>query len=155
MICLLIAYLVAYAIARHGGRYKNALVALIVVPFFANYLVRMYGWQTLLSDEGMLMTRLRELGAPGEHPDPRYLRRRHRRPVYGYVVFMILPIYASLERMDGCSSRPGVTSTGRRFGPSRPSRSRRRGPAPTREWRWCSCRWATSSAPSCSVVRTT
>ena len=44
----------AYVIARHGGRYKNALIALLVVPFFANYLVRMYGWQTLLSDEGVV-----------------------------------------------------------------------------------------------------
>src|SRR5262249_49137785 len=61
-ICLVIAYPVAYAIARHGGRYKNALVALLVVPFFANYLVRMYGWQTLLSDESMLMTWLHRLG---------------------------------------------------------------------------------------------
>ena len=71
VICLLIAYLVAYAIARHGGRYKNALVALLVVPFFANYLVRMFGWQTLLSDESMLMTRLRDLGAR-EFPHPRH-----------------------------------------------------------------------------------
>ena len=100
VICLLIAYLVAYAIARHGGRYKNALVALLVVPFFANYLVRMYGWQTLLSDESMLMTRLRELGAP-EFPHPRHLGAVIGGLVYGYVVFMILPIYASLERMDG------------------------------------------------------
>ena len=38
----------------NGGRYKNALVALLVVPFFANYLVRMYGWETLLSDDGVL-----------------------------------------------------------------------------------------------------
>src|SRR5262245_61308917 len=44
LICLLIAYPVAYAIARHGGRWKNALIAAIVLPFFANYLVRMYGW---------------------------------------------------------------------------------------------------------------
>ena len=54
----MIAYPVAYVIARHGGRYKNALIALLVVPFFANYLVRMYGWQTLLSDEGVVLNRL-------------------------------------------------------------------------------------------------
>ena len=62
-ICLVIAYPVAYVIARHGGRYKNALVALLVVPFFANYLVRMYGWQTLLSDEGVVMPRLHATSA--------------------------------------------------------------------------------------------
>ncbi len=101
VICLLIAYPVAYAIARHGGRYKNALVAMLVVPFFANYLVRMYGWQTLLSDEGMLMTRLRDLGVPASFQILDTAGAVIGGLVYGYVVFMILPIYASLERMDG------------------------------------------------------
>ena len=100
-ICLLIAYPVAYAIARHGGRYKNALVALLVVPFFANYLVRMYGWQTLLSDESMVMTWLRGLGVPASFHILDTSGAVIGGLVYGYVVFMILPIYASLERMDG------------------------------------------------------
>ncbi len=100
-ICLLIAYPVAYAIARHGGRYKNALVALLVVPFFANYLVRMYGWQTLLSDEGVVMTWLRGLGVPASFHILDTSGAVIGGLVYGYVVFMILPIYASLERMDG------------------------------------------------------
>jgi spermidine/putrescine transport system permease protein len=100
-ICLLIAYPVAYAIARHGGRYKNALVALLVVPFFANYLVRMYGWQTLLSDESMLMRWLRDLGVPASFQILDTSGAVIGGLVYGYVVFMILPIYASLERMDG------------------------------------------------------
>ena len=73
-ICLLIAYPVAYVIARHGGRYKNALIALLVVPFFANYLVRMYGWQTLLSDEGMVMTRPAPTRACRGLPHPRHRR---------------------------------------------------------------------------------
>jgi spermidine/putrescine transport system permease protein len=101
VICLLIAYPVAYAIARHGGRYKNALVALLVVPFFANYLVRMYGWQTLLSDESMLMTWLRGLGVSASFHILDTPGAVIGGLVYGYVVFMILPIYASLERMDG------------------------------------------------------
>ena len=46
---VLIAYPVAYTIAFHGGRYKNALIAAIVVPFFASYLIRMYAWSALLS----------------------------------------------------------------------------------------------------------
>ncbi|MCV7225327.1 ABC transporter permease [Mycolicibacterium komossense] len=100
VICLLIAYPTAYAIARHGGRYKNALVALLVVPFFANYLVRMYGWQTLLSDEGVLMTWLRQVGVPASFQILDTAGAVIGGLVYGYVVFMILPIYASLERMD-------------------------------------------------------
>ena len=106
-ICLVIAYPVAYAIARHGGRYKNALVALLVVPFFANYLVRMYGWQTLLSDESMLMTWLRRLGVSANFHILDTAPAVIGGLVYGYVVFMILPLYASLERMDGALIEAG------------------------------------------------
>jgi spermidine/putrescine transport system permease protein len=107
VICLLIAYPVAYAIARHGGRYKNALVALLVVPFFVNYLVRMYGWQTLLSDEGIVMTWLHRLGVSADFQILNTSVAVIGGLVYGYVVFMILPIYASLERMDGALIQAG------------------------------------------------
>ena len=59
---MLIAYPVAYAIALHGGRYKNALIAAIVVPFFASYLIRMYAWKALLSDDGLVNSGLRKTG---------------------------------------------------------------------------------------------
>lgn len=100
VICLVIAYPVAYTIAIHGGRYKNALIAAIVIPFFANYLVRMYGWSTVLSDEGPLLTALRALGLPSS---VRILNTSFGvilGLVYGFVVFMILPLFAALERMD-------------------------------------------------------
>jgi spermidine/putrescine transport system permease protein len=100
-ICLVISYPVAYTIARHGGRYKNALIALLVVPFFANYLVRMYGWQTLLSDEGVVMKRLQALGVSSDFHILDTPGAVIGGLVYGYVVFMVLPVYASLERMDG------------------------------------------------------
>jgi spermidine/putrescine transport system permease protein len=100
-ICLLLSYPVAYVIARHGGRYKNALIALLVVPFFANYLVRMYGWQTLLSDDGVVMKRLHALGVSESFHILDTSGAVIGGLVYGYIVFMILPIYASLERMDG------------------------------------------------------
>jgi spermidine/putrescine transport system permease protein len=100
-ICLLISYPVAYVIARHGGRYRNALIALIVVPFFANYLVRMYGWQTLLSDDGVVMKRLHDLGAPASFHILDTAGAVIGGLVYGYIVFMVLPVYASLQRMDG------------------------------------------------------
>ncbi|MCC5297076.1 ABC transporter permease, partial [Staphylococcus aureus] len=62
VVSLLIAYPVAYAIALHGGRYKTALIAAIVVPFFASYLIRMYAWKALLSDDGLANSALRSLG---------------------------------------------------------------------------------------------
>ncbi len=99
-ISLLIAYPVAYAIALHGGRYKNALIAAIVVPFFASYLVRMYAWKALLSDDGLVNSALRDLGLSDGIT---FLNTSYAVVgglVYGFVVFMILPIYASLERLD-------------------------------------------------------
>jgi spermidine/putrescine transport system permease protein len=114
-ICLLLAYPVSYVIARHGGRYKNALIAMLVVPFFANYLVRMYGWQTILSDEGFLLTWLRDLGIPATFQILDTSGAVIGGLVYGYVVFMVLPLYASLERMDGSLIEAGRDLYGSAF----------------------------------------
>jgi spermidine/putrescine transport system permease protein len=94
-LCLAIGYPVAYTIARYGGRWKNALIALILLPFLINYLVRTYAWVALLSDEGLLSN---VAGEPlGIMNTPIAVIGGL---VYGYLGFMILPIYASLERMD-------------------------------------------------------
>lgn len=113
--CLLLSYPVAYVIARHGGRYRNALIAMLVVPFFANYLVRMYGWQTILSDEGFLLTWLRDLGIPANIQILDTSGAVIGGLVYGYVVFMVLPLYASLERMDGSLIEAGRDLYGSSF----------------------------------------
>jgi spermidine/putrescine transport system permease protein len=99
-ISLAIAYPVAYTIALHGGRYKNVLIAAIVVPFFASYLIRMYAWKALLSDEGLVNSALRELGISDGITFLNTPFAVVGGLVYGFVVFMILPIYASLERLD-------------------------------------------------------
>ena len=52
--CLLIGYPVAYFIARHGGRWRGALLAAVLLPFLINYLVRTYAWVALLADEGLV-----------------------------------------------------------------------------------------------------
>ncbi|MER5462264.1 MULTISPECIES: ABC transporter permease [unclassified Streptomyces] len=101
LICLVVAYPVAYAIALHGGRFKNLLIAAIVVPFFANYLVRMYGWSVVLSDDGPLLKVLRAVGLADS--DTKILQTGMgviAGLVYGFIVFMIIPLYAALERMD-------------------------------------------------------
>jgi spermidine/putrescine transport system permease protein len=94
-ICLLIGYPVAYWIARYGGRYKHALIAAVLLPFLANYLVRTYAWVALLADEG-LVNRL--AGEPIGFINTPWAVIGGL--VYGYLGYMILPIYASLERMD-------------------------------------------------------
>jgi spermidine/putrescine transport system permease protein len=100
VISALIAYPVAYAIALHGGRYKNALIAAIVVPFFASYLIRMYAWKALLSDEGLVNSALRKSGLSDGVTFLNTSWAVIGGLVYGFVVFMILPVYASLERLD-------------------------------------------------------
>jgi spermidine/putrescine transport system permease protein len=94
-LCLLLGYPVAYYIARYGGRHKHALIALVVLPFFVNYLIRTYAWVALLSDEGLVN---------GLFDEPiRFLNTPWAvigGLVYGYLAFMILPVYAALDRMD-------------------------------------------------------
>jgi spermidine/putrescine transport system permease protein len=99
--CLLLGYPIAYYIARYGGRRKHLLIALLVIPFFVNYLVRTYAWVALLADDGLINNALIDTGITDT------ALQLINTPyavigglVYGYLVFMILPIYASLERMD-------------------------------------------------------
>ena len=109
-LCLLFGYPVAYYIARFGGRYKNALIALVVLPFFVNYLVRTYAWVALLSDEGLVN------GLLGE--PIRFLNTPYAvigGLVYGYLAFMILPVYAALDRMDPALIEAGKDLYGTRW----------------------------------------
>ena len=95
VLCLLIGYPVAYYIAIFGGRWKNVLLALVVLPFFVNYLVRTYAWIAMLGDDGLVN------GLLGG--DLRFLNTPYAvigGLVYGFLAFMILPVYASLDRMD-------------------------------------------------------
>jgi spermidine/putrescine transport system permease protein len=100
LICALIAYPVAYAIALYGGRFKNVLIAAIVVPFFASYLIRMYAWSALLADDGLVNSGIRKSGLGDGVQFLNTPTAVIGGLVYGYVVFMILPVYAALERMD-------------------------------------------------------
>lgn len=108
-LCLAIGYPIAYYIARFGGKYKYVLIAALVLPFFVNYLVRTYAWVALLSDEGLVNNFLVDIGITETG------LQMINTPfavigglTYGYLVFMILPIYASLDRMD-----PSVIEAGK------------------------------------------
>jgi spermidine/putrescine transport system permease protein len=94
-VCLLLGYPIAYYIARYGGKRKHILIALLVIPFFVNYLVRTYAWVALLADEGLVN---RFVGEPIGFLNTPWAVIGGL--VYGYLGYMILPIYASLERMD-------------------------------------------------------
>ena len=98
--CILIGYPAAYYIAFKGGRYKNLLLLLFILPLWVTFLLRGYALLTLLGPEGVLNSILLNLGLIRE---PLYMIYNEfavlQGMVYGYLPFMILPLYASLEKV--------------------------------------------------------
>ena len=98
---LLIAYPLAYAIAFHGGKWRNALLLAVIAPFFTTYLIRTLSWQTILDDASPTVDFMRTIGLIAE--DGRLLQTSGSviaGITYNFLPFMILPLYASLERID-------------------------------------------------------
>jgi spermidine/putrescine transport system permease protein len=102
LLCLVISYPVAYWIAFRGGRWKNLLLLFIVAPFFVTYLIRTLAWQTILADNGVVTSTLRNLHLLGS--DGRLLATSTAVVcgiTYNFLPFMALPLYVSLEQVDG------------------------------------------------------
>lgn len=100
-IALLVAYPLAYAIAFRAGRWKNVLLFAVVAPFFTTYLIRTIGWQTILGDDSPVVDVMQAIGLLSD--DGRLLATSGAviaGITYNFLPFMILPIYASLERID-------------------------------------------------------
>ena len=101
ILSLLIGYPLAYAIAFRGGKWKNALLLAVILPFFVTYLIRTLSWQTILDDSGVIVDTLKFFGILGD--DGRLLATTTAVVAgitYNFLPFMILPLYASLERID-------------------------------------------------------
>jgi len=99
-ICLLLGFPLALFISRAGSR-KNIYLQLVILPFWTSFLVRLYAWLFLLRDTGLINTALQSLGLihdplPLLYNDGAVLLGL----VYGYLPFMVLPVYATLERLD-------------------------------------------------------
>jgi len=100
VICLVLGYPVAYVIAR-SGRWKNFLLFLVVLPFWTSFLVRTFAMIFLMRDTGLINTWLLRVGVIGEPLTMLYTPFSAMTGlVYGFLPFMILPIYASLEKLD-------------------------------------------------------
>lgn len=101
IICVSIAFPLAYYIAFRGGRFKTVFLFLLIVPFWTNFLLHIYAWFFVLEKEGFLNTVLLNLGVIKE---PLRILNTYLAMmimmVYYYLPFMTLPIYASLERFD-------------------------------------------------------
>src|ERR671921_540547 len=100
VICLLLGYPVAYVIAR-SGRWRNLLLFLVVLPFWTSFLVRTFAMIFLMRDTGLINAWLLELGLMEQPLTILYTPFAVMTGlVYGFLPFMILPIYASLEKLD-------------------------------------------------------
>jgi len=102
-LCLVIGYPVAYFMARHAGRWRGLFLVLILAPFWISYMMRMFAWVNLLQPDGYVNRILVSLGILH---DPRLWLAGQPSTVilglvYGYVPFMILPLFGTLDRIPG------------------------------------------------------
>jgi spermidine/putrescine transport system permease protein len=99
VICLLASYPLAYYMATRSARVRNVLFVLVMIPFWSNFLVRTYAWRVLLGSDGPLSQISQALG--GEPIRVLFTNTAVLIGlVYGFLPFMVLPLYAALERMD-------------------------------------------------------
>jgi spermidine/putrescine transport system permease protein len=101
VLTLLIGYPLAYAIAVKAGRWRNLMLILVVAPFFTSFLIRTLAWKIILSDDGWVVDTLRAVALLDDNG------RLLATPAavilgltYNFLPFMVLPLYASLEKMD-------------------------------------------------------
>ncbi len=97
--CLLLGYPLAFFIVRQSPRWRSILILLILIPFWTNFLVRTYAWMVILGNNGLINTILRSLGFSEltlMNSEGAVLLGL----LYGELPFMVLPIYASLDRFD-------------------------------------------------------
>ena len=150
VLCLALGFPMAYGIARSGSQTRNLLLLLIVLPFWISFLLRVYAWMGLLNNYGVINNLLMWLGLI-DHPIA-IMYTDYAIFIgltYSYLPFMILPLYATLERMDldlidaaldagvlGCHLATGPARRDRRL-PARlhPGDGRVRHPVPARRAR--------------------
>ncbi len=101
LICLVLGYVLGYAIAFKSGRWKSLMLVLVIAPFFTSFLVRTLSWKLLLSDDGFVVNTLQFLHILGEN------QRLLATPVavvaglvYNFLPFMVLPLFASIDKID-------------------------------------------------------
>ena len=101
LFCLVLGYVLAYAIAFKAGRWKNLMLVLVIAPFFTSFLVRTLSWKLILADDGFVVNTLQTLHILGQ--DGRLLAT----PVavvagltYNFLPFMVLPLFASIDKID-------------------------------------------------------
>jgi len=101
LLTLAVGYPVAYTIAFHGGRLKNALLLLVVLPFFVSFVIRTLNWRMILSDNGMVFGTLKDAGLLEQNF---HFLATPASVIFGltynFLPFMILPLYVAIEKID-------------------------------------------------------
>jgi len=101
VVCLLIGYPMAYGIVRAPGSTKYILLLLVMLPFWSSFLLRVYAWMGLLADQGTINDLLLWLGVVDKPVRLLYTEFAvYLGIVYTYLPFMILPLYANIEKLD-------------------------------------------------------
>ncbi|MBS1890577.1 MAG: ABC transporter permease [Actinobacteria bacterium] len=101
-LCILLGYPVAYTVARMGGRHRHALILLIALPWFVDYLIRIYAWLAILGGNGLLNNLLRQLGLT-DAAGLAFIGHAYTVILgltYSYLPFMVLTIYVAVDQMD-------------------------------------------------------
>ena len=99
--CLVLGYVLAYAIAFKSGRWKVLLLVLVIAPFFTSFLIRTLSWKLLLADDGFVVDTLQFVHILGA--DDRLLATPFAVVAgltYNFLPFMVLPLFASLDKID-------------------------------------------------------
>jgi putrescine transport system permease protein len=101
LLLLLIGYPISYAMTRTPRRLQAVLVVLVILPFWTSFLIRIYAWMNILQHDGLLNQLLLTLHIV--HEPPAWLSTNtavYMGIVYSYLPFMVLPLYATLEKLD-------------------------------------------------------
>jgi len=101
VLCLVLAYPMAYWIAFYGGSRKSTYLFLILLPFFVSFVIRTASWKFILNDEGFVFGPLKDAGLlPGDFHILATSTAVIGGLTYNYLPFMVLPLYVALERID-------------------------------------------------------
>jgi spermidine/putrescine transport system permease protein len=101
LLCLIIGYVLAYAIAFKSGRWKNLMLVLVIAPFFTSFLVRTLSWKLILSDNGWVVNTLQFLHILGPNGHLLYTPFAVVMGLtYNFLPFMVLPLFASIDKID-------------------------------------------------------
>jgi spermidine/putrescine transport system permease protein len=99
--CLVLGYVLAYAIAFKAGRWKNLMLVLVIAPFFTSFLVRTLSWKLILSDNGVVVNTLQFVHILGPNGHLLYTPFAVIMGLtYNFLPFMVLPLFASIDKID-------------------------------------------------------